>query len=160
MKSRAINSTEKLLFKNNKDQIDQWKRFFDGAHQLNSTVNSTKIFLNLNLLMPTNLKEFWRYRGSLTTPPCTENVIWTIFRYEISLFDDDFQTVRHDLFYQSYRGPQPLFNRQVYRSFPNETLSNIPDEQCCFQPAPSSSTFHGSFFFVSYVFLCMLTIDF
>ena len=28
---------------------------------------------------------FWRYEGSLTTPPCYESVIWTIFHRHLDI---------------------------------------------------------------------------
>ena len=147
MKSRMTNASEKL-HRTSRDQIDQWTRFFDASHQLNFTGDSKNISLNLNYLMQTNLKDFWRYSGSLTTPPCTENVIWTVFKEEILLADYDFQMFRHDLFFQSYRGPQSLFYRQVYRSFPHETFSNIPDQQCCLRSASSIFSFASLLFFL------------
>jgi len=31
------------------------------------------------------LREYWTYEGSLTSPPCYENVQWIIFRYPLTI---------------------------------------------------------------------------
>ncbi|XP_066977822.1 uncharacterized protein [Macrobrachium rosenbergii] len=36
-------------------------------------------------LLPTNLDEFYRYSGSLTTPTCNEIVTWTVFKHGIKI---------------------------------------------------------------------------
>uniref|UniRef100_A0A8C5MGC3 Carbonic anhydrase n=1 Tax=Leptobrachium leishanense TaxID=445787 RepID=A0A8C5MGC3_9ANUR len=75
-------------------------------------------------MLPENLDSFYRYAGSLTTPPCTENVLWTIFDNPIilshtqiellenSLLDWENKTIRND-----YRHAQPLNARIVQSSF-------------------------------------------
>ena len=32
--------------------------------------------------------DFWRYEGSLTTPPLLESVIWTVFKKPIQISED------------------------------------------------------------------------
>jgi carbonic anhydrase len=123
-------------------QTNEWKQYFDASQKLTHPQDSVNISLNLNLLMGQNLNEFWRYDGSFTTPPCTEIVVWNIFKEMISLFDYEFDTFRHDLFFESFRGPQPLYYRKVYRSFATETISSIPDERCCITNSSSGSSLY------------------
>lgn len=40
--------------------------------------------LNPKLLLPKNLS-YWTYMGSLTTPPCTECVVWVVFANPIEI---------------------------------------------------------------------------
>ncbi|GAQ83709.1 carbonic anhydrase [Klebsormidium nitens] len=47
---------------------------YTGVQQ--APANST---LNLTNLFPSN-SSYWYYNGSLTTPPCTQNVLWLIFQ--------------------------------------------------------------------------------
>ncbi|XP_015266527.1 PREDICTED: carbonic anhydrase 6 [Gekko japonicus] len=80
--------------------------------------------LDILSLLPENRANYYRYLGSLTTPPCSETVIWTIFdstiklshtqigMLENSLLDWKNNTLRND-----YRRAQPLNGRVVESSF-------------------------------------------
>ncbi|CAC5405231.1 CA [Mytilus coruscus] len=79
-----------------------------------------KSFSLTSLFPSTNC--FYRYYGSLTTPPCYESVIWSIFKQHIYISEYQLNQFRHlgrthfngtgDLI-NNYRNPQPLNHRVV-----------------------------------------------
>ncbi|XP_043919495.1 serum amyloid P-component-like [Protopterus annectens] len=101
--------------------------FISHLSKIRFTGQTTKIkLINIRAMLPENLTRFYRYHGSLTTPPCFESVIWTIFDspimlshnqiklMESTLLDDENKTLRND-----YRHAQPLNDRVVQASFPS-----------------------------------------
>lgn len=80
--------------------------------------------IDVRSMLPENMNHFFRYQGSLTTPPCYESILWTVFdtpitlshnqirKLESTLFDRDNETLLND-----YRHAQPLNNRVVESSF-------------------------------------------
>ncbi|XP_048417561.1 carbonic anhydrase 6 isoform X2 [Stegostoma tigrinum] len=80
--------------------------------------------IDIRNMLPHNLSNFYRYRGSLTTPPCFETIIWTIFDstivlssnqirlLETSVLDWENKTLKND-----YRRAQPVNDRIVEASF-------------------------------------------
>jgi carbonic anhydrase len=67
---------------------------------------------DLMKVLPKDLKHFYAYGGSLTTPPCTEGVQWIVLKEPIEL-----SKAQIDRFMKAYgpiaRPVQPLHNREI-----------------------------------------------
>uniref|UniRef100_A0A8C4ZHC3 Carbonic anhydrase n=1 Tax=Gadus morhua TaxID=8049 RepID=A0A8C4ZHC3_GADMO len=96
--------------------------------------NTSLASISLDQLIPArqNLTTYYRYKGSLTTPGCTESVVWTLFEHTIPLSKEQLQVFSKLRFPNgepmvgNFRPLQPLNGRMVYRS----------DAGACW-PAPS-----------------------
>jgi carbonic anhydrase len=60
----------------------------------------------------TKKSSFYYYIGSLTTPPCTEDVKWIIFKQPIEISTGQLAAFSN-LYYLNNRSPQPLNKRKV-----------------------------------------------
>jgi carbonic anhydrase len=130
---RRKHRAKREIFNTYNSTLVEWEKYFVVADKLNTTDDSTVLNLNLATLMGENLDNFYRYSGSLTTPPCTENVIWTVFQTPILFTGLELASFRSQLYFEDFRGPQPVYGRTVYRNYLNATLSLIPDYACCEQ---------------------------
>lgn len=67
---------------------------------------------NIPAMMPSSLRHF-AYEGSLTTPPCTEDVQWLVMETPVELGQDQIDTLkaRYD---DNNRPVQPLNGREVH----------------------------------------------
>ena len=112
-------------------RLVEWQKYLSVIKNLQNVGDFIEADLNLSWLESHNLNDFWRYRGSLTTPPCTEDVIWTVFRTPIIVKDGEFQVLRHDILIKDFREPQPLNGRQVLQSFKSNDKYSKDDHQRC-----------------------------
>uniref|UniRef100_A0A8C4R3B4 protein-tyrosine-phosphatase n=1 Tax=Eptatretus burgeri TaxID=7764 RepID=A0A8C4R3B4_EPTBU len=94
--------------------------------------------LVLRHLLPSSLIDYYRYDGSMTTPPCIETVQWTVFRDRVSLsqsqlskFCGIFTTERVgfskvvDYLRDNYRPTHPSYSDSVFVSYGNRTGPGI-----------------------------------
>ncbi|MED1470048.1 carbonic anhydrase [Bacillus salipaludis] len=70
--------------------------------------------VNLKALLPEDRTAF-HYDGSLTTPPCTEEVKWTVFEMPIEMSKEQIEAFRQ-IFPDDHRPVQSLNNRKVIKS--------------------------------------------
>ncbi|KAG9263511.1 carbonic anhydrase 14-like [Astyanax mexicanus] len=79
---------------------------------------------NIRHLLPNNLEKFYRYNGSLTTPPCFQTVNWTMFndtitvsRRQLAALEKTLKAGQNQLLSKNFRAPQLLHGRRVLASF-------------------------------------------
>ncbi|MEE6491470.1 hypothetical protein FKM82_016228 [Ascaphus truei] len=82
---------------------------------------------DVHQLLPKHLDQYYRYRGSLTTPPCYQSVLWTIFHQRVQLSVSQLERLQNTLYsskpgpspgllQDNYRAVQPLNQRMIYTS--------------------------------------------
>ncbi|KAH6791606.1 alpha carbonic anhydrase 7 [Perilla frutescens var. hirtella] len=81
----------------------------------------------LGIINPETIKpggtKYYRYTGSLTTPPCTENIIWTILGETRTVSKEQVELIRdaiHDDAEANARPVQPIHDRMVKLNGPTE----------------------------------------
>ncbi|XP_054854755.1 carbonic anhydrase 14 isoform X2 [Eublepharis macularius] len=85
---------------------------------------------NVRDLLPAHLGHYFRYNGSLTTPPCYQSVLWTVFHQAVPISAAQLEKLQKSLYateadkspslplMDNFRMPQDLNRRLVLSSFP------------------------------------------
>ncbi|BES90969.1 carbonic anhydrase [Nesidiocoris tenuis] len=94
---------------------------------------ATSFDMDFNSLLPES-KHYWTYLGSLTTPPCNECVIWTVFKDPVKISERQLAAFRNlksigeedageaetgSNLVRNYRPPLPLGNRVLRECGPS-----------------------------------------
>lgn len=75
-------------------------------------------------LLPERPAEYYRYKGSLTTPPCSPTVLWTVFRNPVHISQEQVSV-----------GPSTSEATRYHRSLPGGLLSSL---RVSLAPIPTS----------------------
>uniref|UniRef100_A0A2K6CHX3 Carbonic anhydrase n=1 Tax=Macaca nemestrina TaxID=9545 RepID=A0A2K6CHX3_MACNE len=69
---------------------------------------------NIEELLPERTAEYYRYRGSLTTPPCNPTVLWTVFRNPVQISQEQLLALETALYCTHMDDPSP---REMINNF-------------------------------------------
>ncbi|XP_018536449.1 carbonic anhydrase 12 isoform X1 [Lates calcarifer] len=107
--------------------FEQFLKFLNGIKYRGQKVQVPGF--NIRALLPARLDEYYRYDGSLTTPPCYPSVLWTVFRNHVTISRKQFLALATTLYSShaqdsapvplngNFRKPQPADSRVVLVSF-------------------------------------------
>lgn len=57
------------------------------------------------IFIDTQLRDYWTYEGSLTFPPCSEEVTWIIYRYPMTVSLEQLEELRRLRNHEQYQPP-------------------------------------------------------
>jgi len=84
--------------------------------------------LSFRDLLPKDVSKFYRYQGSLTTPGCNEQVVWTVFHHALPVPQQllthlrQLKSSKGTVTNYNFREPQPLNGRTISASFQQQEL--------------------------------------
>uniref|UniRef100_A0A3Q3RUZ0 Carbonic anhydrase n=1 Tax=Mastacembelus armatus TaxID=205130 RepID=A0A3Q3RUZ0_9TELE len=93
--------------------FEQFLKFINGVKYRDQRVQVPG--LNIRALLPARLDEYYRYDGSLTTPPCYPSVLWTVFRNHITISRKQFLALATSLYASHAQDSDPVPLNNNYR---------------------------------------------
>ncbi|NXX73568.1 CAH14 anhydrase, partial [Urocolius indicus] len=80
-------------------------------------------------LLPPRLDLYYRYNGSLTTPPCSQGVLWTLFQQPVSISPGQLEQLQGALYAtaEAEPEPQPLVDNYRVPQELNQRLVLVPE---------------------------------
>ncbi|KAG9276178.1 carbonic anhydrase 14 isoform X2 [Astyanax mexicanus] len=70
---------------------------------------------DVQTLLPKDLSHYFRYNGSLTTPPCYQSVLWTIFSEKVKISHSQLLKLETVLYSSKSTEPEPRLMQDNYR---------------------------------------------
>jgi carbonic anhydrase len=70
------------------------------------------VTLDANAMLPAN-QDYYRFNGSLTTPPCSEGVLWMVMKNPVTASAEQIEKFKHIMHHDNNRPLQPTNARPV-----------------------------------------------
>ncbi|XP_036400166.1 carbonic anhydrase 12-like [Megalops cyprinoides] len=93
---------------------------------------------NIRDLLPARLDQYYRYDGSLTTPPCYPSVLWTVFRTPVTISVGQFQALNSAVYSSGMQESTLVMLNGNYRK------SQHPDDRVVLVSFQEGRGLHGT----------------
>lgn len=112
-----------ILFDLQREDNLYLNNFLSVINRTGNSSISVEQQLDLSSLFPlSSSPKFFRYNGSLTTPPCTEGVVWTILKRTVPISAQQLQAFGQNSVRFNFRPTQKLHSRRVIANFHPEPI--------------------------------------
>ncbi|XP_040199008.1 carbonic anhydrase 12 [Rana temporaria] len=75
---------------------------------------------NIQDLLPKSLDEYYRYEGSITTPPCYPSVLWSVFHHPMFISEEQLSVLETALYCSGRNTSAPIEMTNNYRRLQRE----------------------------------------
>ena len=118
----------------------------DGFKAVYNSSSSINLTFDLNDVLPSEVEQsdYYQYVGSLTTPPCTQGIFWTVFekpiklssrqvyltinthyhRLNLTFFPIKLKVMQQNSIRKNFRYPQKLNKRIIHTTKFNPLINN------------------------------------
>ncbi|GAB6063462.1 carbonic anhydrase [Deferrisoma palaeochoriense] len=103
-----------LLFEQGEENPELAKIWAHMPASAGSQASPEGVSVRADALLPAS-RDYYRYNGSLTTPPCTEGVLWLVLKTPATVSAEQVEAFRHVMHHDNNRPVQPLNARAVLR---------------------------------------------
>jgi carbonic anhydrase len=100
-----------IMFEEGEENKDLAK-FWNSMPTKAGEIQNLKLSKIANLLLPKE-KHYYRFNGSLTTPPCTEGVRWFVFKEALSISKEQIEKFHEIMHGDNNRPIQPIDARII-----------------------------------------------
>nr|XP_033793177.1 carbonic anhydrase 9 isoform X3 [Geotrypetes seraphini] len=112
-----------------------YEHFLTYLPQVSNEGQDTEVpGFNISGLLPGRMERYYRYNGSLTTPPCFQSVNWTIFNdtiklseRQISMLEDTLHRDDEEILQLNFRNAQHMHGRIILANFRTSPVSGRRD---------------------------------
>ncbi len=100
-----------LLFEEGAEN-PELQKIIEVLSPVEGTVSKLKQPANASALMPMDV-DYYRYNGSLTTPPCSEGVLWALFKKSVTASKGQIEQIHKIIGTNNNRPVQPINARLI-----------------------------------------------
>ena len=90
------------------------KEIWDAIPEITETKSGLPSVVSVDGLLPIN-RDYYRFNGSLTTPPCSEGVLWLVIKQSITVTKEQITKFTHVMHQPTNRPIQPVYARPVLK---------------------------------------------